>query len=100
MMTAKELEQCWRTYQANRDENSREALVQAYLHLVKRVVARIKPLLPPSVEEGDLISYGLIGLLEAIDRFDQTRGVPFEAFATQRIRGAIVDGLRQMGWVP
>jgi len=100
MMTAKELERCWNTYRANRDENSREALVQAYLHLVKRVVARIKPLLPPSVEEGDLISYGLIGLLEAIDRFDQTRGVPFEAFATQRIRGAVVDGLRQMGWVP
>ncbi len=100
MITARDLERCWRTYQANRDDNSREALVQAYLHLVKRVVARIKPLLPASVEEGDLISYGLIGLLEAIDRFDQTRGVPFEAFAVQRIRGAILDGLRSMGWLP
>ena len=100
MMTAKELERCWRTYRANRDDSSREALVQAYLHLVKRVVVRIKPLLPPSIEEGDLISYGLIGLLEAIDRFDQNRGVPFEAFAVQRIRGAILDGLRSMGWLP
>ncbi|MGQ9461939.1 MAG: sigma-70 family RNA polymerase sigma factor [Candidatus Fervidibacter sp.] len=100
MMTSRELERCWRTYQANRDDQSKEALVQAYLHLVKRTVARIKPLLPPSVEEGDLISYGLIGLLESIDRFDQTKGVPFEAFAIQRIRGAIVDGLRQMGWLP
>ncbi|MCS7263448.1 MAG: FliA/WhiG family RNA polymerase sigma factor [Armatimonadetes bacterium] len=100
MMTASELERCWQTYKNHRDENSREALVQAYLHLVKRVVARIKPLLPPSVEEGDLISYGLIGLLEAIDRFDRSRGVPFEAFATQRIRGSILDGLRSMGWLP
>lgn len=100
MMTSRELERCWRTYQANRDDQSREALVQAYLHLVKRTVARIKPLLPPSVEEGDLISYGLIGLLESIDRFDQNKGVPFEAFAIQRIRGAIIDGLRQMGWIP
>ncbi len=100
MMTARELERCWKTYQTNRDDNSRETLVQAYLHLVKRVVARIKPLLPPSIEEGDLISYGLIGLLEAIDRFDLSRGVPFEAFATQRIRGAILDGLRAMGWLP
>lgn len=100
MMTARELERCWQTYQSNRDDNSREALVNAYLHLVKRVVARIKPLLPPSIEEDDLISYGLIGLLEAIDRFDRNRGVPFEAFATQRIRGAILDGLRSMGWLP
>ncbi len=100
MMTARELERCWRTYQAHRDNQSREALVNAYLPLVKRMVARIKPLLPPSVEEGDLISYGLIGLLEAIDRFDKTRGVPFEAFAVQRIRGAILDGLRTMGWLP
>ncbi len=100
MMTAQELERRWRAYRAHQDEQSREALVKAYLPLVKRVVARIKPLLPPSVEEGDLISYGLIGLLEAIDRFDQTRGVPFEAFAIARIRGAIVDGLRSMGWLP
>ncbi len=100
MKTAQELERCWRAYRAHQDEQSREALVKAYLPLVKRTVARIKPLLPPSVEEGDLISHGLIGLLEAIDRYDQTRGVPFEAFAAQRIRGAIVDGLRAMGWLP
>lgn len=100
MITAKELEQCWRIYQANRDENSKETLIRAYLHLVKRVVGRIKPLLPPSVEEGDLISYGLIGLIEAIDRFDPNKGVPFETFAIKRIRGAVIDGLRQMGWIP
>lgn len=100
MITARQLAQCWRTYKAHQDEASKEALVQAYLPLVKRAVARIKPLLPPSVEEGDLISYGLIGLLEAIDRYDDRRKVPFEAFALRRIRGAIVDGLRTMGWLP
>jgi RNA polymerase sigma factor for flagellar operon FliA len=52
------------------------------------------------VEEDDLISYGLIGLLEAMERFDENRGVPFEAFALQRIKGAIIDGLRTMGWLP
>ncbi len=100
MVTARQLAQCWQAYKAHQDEASRETLVQAYLPLVKRAVARIKPLLPPSVEEGDLISYGLMGLLEAIERYDDRRNVPFEAFALRRIRGAIVDGLRTMGWLP
>ncbi|GBC99013.1 RNA polymerase sigma-D factor [bacterium HR17] len=100
MLTKRQLAECWQAYKTHRDEASQEALVKAYLPLVKRTVARIKPMLPPSVEEDDLISYGLIGLLEAMDRFDQHRGVPFEAFAVQRIRGAILDGLRSMGWLP
>jgi len=99
-LTQRQLAECWRAYKTYRDEQSQEQLVQAYLPLVKRTVARIKPMLPPSVEEDDLISYGLIGLLEAMERFDENRGVPFEAFALQRIKGAIIDGLRTMGWLP
>jgi RNA polymerase sigma factor for flagellar operon FliA len=99
-LTQRQLAECWRAYKTHRDEQSQEQLVQAYLPLVKRTVARIKPMLPPSVEEDDLISYGLIGLLEAMERFDENRGVPFEAFALQRIKGAIIDGLRTMGWLP
>lgn len=100
MMTARLVAESWHAYKTNQEESSREALLEEYVPLVKRAVGRVRGLLPPSVEEGDLISYGVIGLLEAMDRFDETRGVPFEAYATMRIRGAIVDGMRAMGWLP
>lgn len=99
-MFARSLAEHWQAYRQHRDEESREALLMNYLPLVKRAVARIKPLLSSAVEEEDLVSYGLLGLLEAIDRYDESRGVPFEAFAKHRIRGSILDGLRVMGWLP
>lgn len=92
--------EAWEAYQQHKDEGISEELVIQYLPLVKRQVARIKPFLPSSVEEADIVGYGLLGLLEAITRYDAHKGVPFEAYAMMRIRGAIIDGLRAMGWIP
>lgn len=74
--------------------------VEKYLPLVKRIAGRLAISLPQHVDEGDLMGYGVFGLLDAIERFDQARGVKFETYATLRIRGAMIDGLRTMDWVP
>ncbi|MCS7051436.1 MAG: FliA/WhiG family RNA polymerase sigma factor, partial [Thermomicrobium sp.] len=73
---------------------------ERYAPLVKYVVDRLRLSLPPSVERDDLIGYGTIGLLEALDRFDDSRGVKFETYAVTRIRGAILDALRTLDIVP
>jgi RNA polymerase sigma factor for flagellar operon FliA len=78
----------------------RDRLIMAYLHLVKYVVNRLPVSLPSSVGVEDLISYGTIGLMEAIDRFELERGLKFETYAMTRIRGCIIDLLRQQDWVP
>lgn len=82
----------------SRDE--RAELVERYAPLVKYVVDRLRLSLPPSIDRDDLIGYGTIGLLEALDRFDDTRGVKFESYAVMRIRGAILDALRSLDIVP
>ncbi|HXW58251.1 MAG TPA: sigma-70 family RNA polymerase sigma factor, partial [Solirubrobacteraceae bacterium] len=78
----------------------RERLVIAYSPLVKYVAGRTAAGLPPHVEEADLISYGLVGLISAIERFDLSRDIKFETYAIMRIKGAIIDELRSMDWVP
>jgi RNA polymerase sigma factor FliA len=78
----------------------RERLVVAYSPLVKYVAGRTAAGLPPHVEEADLISYGLVGLISAIERFDLSRDIKFETYAIMRIKGAIIDELRSMDWVP
>lgn len=83
-----------------RTADERERLVERYAPLVKYVVDRLRLSLPPSVERDDLIGYGTIGLLEALDRFDDSRGVKFETYAVTRIRGAILDALRTLDIVP
>jgi len=75
-------------------------LVVAYSPLVKYVAGRMSSGLPAHVEESDLISYGLGGLISAIERFDLTREIKFETYAITRIRGAIIDELRTVDWVP
>lgn len=92
------LRQRLRRIEQSEDERSR--LVQQYAPLVKYVVDRLRLSLPPSIERDDLIGYGTIGLLEALDRFDGTRGVKFESYAVMRIRGAILDALRTLDIVP
>jgi len=74
--------------------------VERYLPLVKRIAGRLAMSLPSHVDEDDLIGYGVFGLLDAWQRFDPARGVKFETYASLRIRGAIIDGLRAMDWVP
>jgi RNA polymerase sigma factor for flagellar operon FliA len=95
-----ELKDLWRRYKSSGDERARERLVVAYSPLVKYVAGRMGSGLPAHVEESDLISYGLGGLISAIERFDLSREIKFETYAITRIRGSIIDELRTLDWVP
>ena len=95
-----ELKDLWRRYKADGDETARERLVLAYSPLVKYVAGRMASGLPSHVDEGDLISYGLEGLIKAVARFDPGRQIKFETFAITRIKGQIIDELRSLDWVP
>src|SRR5919206_1132228 len=95
-----ELRDLWRRYKATADDRARERLVVAYSPLVKYVAGRMASGLPAHVEESDLISYGLVGLISAIERFDLDREIKFETYAITRIKGAIIDELRSLDWVP
>jgi RNA polymerase sigma factor for flagellar operon FliA len=95
-----ELRDLWRRYKTGGDQKAREDLVVAYSPLVKYVAGRTASGLPAHVDEADLISYGLSGLINAIERFDLGRDVKFETYAITRIKGAIIDELRSLDWVP
>jgi RNA polymerase sigma factor for flagellar operon FliA len=90
----------WRKYKTHNDTASQQELIVEYAPLVKYVAGRVAISLPPTVELDDLISYGIFGLIDSIERFDPDRGVKFETYAIVRIRGAIIDGLRSFDWVP
>lgn len=79
---------------------TREEVIHKYLHLVKYVAGRISINLPPHVEINDLINEGILGLIDAIGKYDDSRGVKFETYAITRINGAILDALRALDWVP
>jgi RNA polymerase sigma factor for flagellar operon FliA len=79
---------------------SREEIITKYLHLVRYVAGRISINLPPNVEINDLINDGILGLIDAIEKYDDDRGVKFETYAITRINGAILDALRALDWVP
>jgi len=79
---------------------TREEIIHKYLHLVKYVAGRISINLPPNIEINDLISEGILGLIDAIEKYDDDRGVKFETYAITRINGAILDALRALDWVP
>jgi RNA polymerase sigma factor for flagellar operon FliA len=95
-----ELKELWRKYKETGDQRAREQLVLAFSPLVKYVAGRMSTGLPAHVEEADLISYGLLGLISAIERFDPGREIKFETFAMTRIKGSIIDELRSLDWVP
>src|ERR687887_1534083 len=95
-----ELRELWRRFKSSGDVHARERLVVAYSPLVKYVAGRMASGLPAHVDEADLISYGLVGLINAIERFDLGRDVKFETYAITRIKGAIIDELRSLDWVP
>jgi RNA polymerase sigma factor FliA len=90
----------WEAYQHSKDPEVRQDLLNHYLPLVRNVAGRMALGFPKSVELADLISTGVIGLIEALKNFDPERGVKFETFAVPRIRGAILDELRSLDWVP
>jgi RNA polymerase sigma factor FliA len=95
-----ELRELWRRYTKDGNDTDRERLVLNFAPLTKFVAGRLRAKLPSHVEEDDLISWGLTGLLGAIKRYDPERGVKFETFAMIRIRGAMLDELRSLDWVP
>jgi len=95
-----ELAALWRRLREDADPDARDRLVLHYAPLAKYVAGRVRSKLPPHVDEADLISCGLIGLMNAIDRFEPDRRVPFETYAVRRIKGAIVDELRARDRLP
>jgi RNA polymerase sigma factor for flagellar operon FliA len=90
----------WREYRAKGDPAIRDRLIVTYAPLVKYVAGRLGSGLPAHVDDEDLVSYGLLGLIGAIERYDPERDVKFETYAIARIRGAIIDELRALDWVP
>ena len=90
----------WKRFKDDGDKDARDRLVLQYSPLVKYVAGRVRSGLPSTVEQADLVSDGVIGLMDAIDKFDPDRGLQFQTYAVSRIRGAIVDGLRASDWVP
>ena len=90
----------WRSYRRTKDQAIRDRLILTYAPLVKYVAGRLGSGLPAHVDEGDLVSYGLLGLIGAIERFDPDRDIKFETYAIARIKGSIIDELRAMDWVP
>ncbi len=94
------IEEVWKIYKKKSSDEIRNYLIEFYLHLVKSTAERMHMRLPGEVDVEDLMSAGLFGLMDAIDAFDLERGVKFETYCTQRIRGAIFDELRAMDWVP
>jgi RNA polymerase sigma factor FliA len=99
-MRQTDMRDVWSRYKKTGDEKAREQLVLAYSPLVKFVAGRMSSGLPAHIEEADLISYGLLGLIGAIERFDPAREIKFETFAVSRIKGSIIDELRSLDWVP
>lgn len=90
----------WVEYKGSHSAQARERLILHYSPIVKFVAGRVAAGLPQSVEQSDLVSYGVFGLIDAIDKFEPERGFKFETYAISRIKGAIIDELRSFDWVP
>ncbi len=90
----------WHDYKEGGTADARERLILHYSPLVKFVAGRVAAGLPQNIEQADLVSYGIFGLIDAIDKFDPGRGFKFETYAISRIKGAIIDELRSIDWVP
>jgi len=99
-LSERPIDQIWREYRANPTEELRNFLIARHLDLVAYAAERLHKRLPSEVEINDLKSAGAFGLMDAVESFDPDRGVKFETFCTQRIRGAMFDELRSMDWVP
>jgi len=99
-MKTVDTDKLWSEYQKKPTQEIREQLILAYAQLVKLVAGRLSMYLGHNVEYDDLVSYGIFGLIDAIDKFDMTKNVKFETYASLRIRGAILDQIRKMDWIP
>ncbi|EST39166.1 RNA polymerase sigma70 [Streptomycetaceae bacterium MP113-05] len=94
------LDELWRSYKGTGDDRLREQLILHYSPLVKYVAGRVSVGLPSNVEQADFVSSGVFGLIDAIEKFDPSRSIKFETYAITRIRGAMIDELRAMDWIP
>lgn len=94
------IEKAWQSFRKNRDAAAKEQLITHYAPMIKYVVGRLGMHIGSHADTEDLISYGIFGLIDAIDKFDDTKGVKFETYASLRIRGAVIDSLRALDWVP
>ena len=94
------LRQLWIDFKATEEQGLRDRLILHYSPLVKYVAGRVGVGLPPNIEQSDLVSYGIFGLIDAITKFDLAREIKFETYAITRIRGAIIDELRSIDWIP
>lgn len=90
----------WVEYKQSGDRRVRDRLILRYSPLVKFVAGRVAAGLPHSIDQADLVSYGMFGLIDAIEKFDASRNIKFETYAITRIKGAIIDELRSIDWVP
>src|SRR5579864_9078342 len=90
----------WAEYKSTFSRDARDRLILHYSPLVKYVAGRVSVGLPQNIEQADLVSYGIFGLIDAIDKFDPGRNIKFETYAITRIKGAIIDELRSIDWVP
>lgn len=99
-LSDRDVQSLWRRYKEYSDQPARDQLILNYAPLVKYVAGRMGAGLPSHVDEADLISYGLLGLINAVERFDPKRRIKFETYAVTRIKGAIIDELRALDWVP
>ena len=99
-MTENEKKELWEEYEKTKSAKIREKIIIAYAPLVKMVAGRLSMYLGYNVEYEDLVSYGIFGLIDAIDKFDRSKDVKFETYASLRIRGAILDQIRKMDWIP
>ena len=95
-----DIEKLWGDYTRTRSQDARDRLIVQYSPLVKYVAGRVGVGLPRNVEQADLASFGVFGLIDAIEKFDPERGYKFETYAIARIKGAILDELRSIDWVP
>jgi RNA polymerase sigma factor for flagellar operon FliA len=94
------LREVWDDYKSTGSSRARDLLVLEYAPYAKRVADHLARRVPPNVDRSDLVSWGILGLIDALEKFDPTRGIKFESYAVTRIRGAIVDALRSEDWIP
>ena len=90
----------WKKYKRVKSQELHDEIVKKYLYLVKYVAGRVAIGLPPNVEFNDLVSYGILGLFDAINKYDVSQGNKFETYAVSRVRGSIMDELRKLDWAP
>lgn len=94
------VEQTWAEFKSSGSKTARDALIVHYTELVRHVASRVSAGMPHTVEHADLVSYGVFGLIDAIEKFEPSRAIKFETYAVARIKGAMIDELRAIDWVP